>query len=79
MWHTHMHRTPKPVHEKLMVPWRPAEDPTLLDDVLAEFLKAVAEGRDPECSATDNLKTLAMVFASIKSAKERRMVRVDEV
>ena len=79
MWHAKMHRTPKPIHEKLPAPWRPPEDPTLLDDVLAEFLNAVGEGREPECSAQDNLKTLAMVFASIKSAREKRQVRIQEV
>lgn len=79
MWHTRMHRTNKPVHEKMLVDYRPAEDPTLLDDVLREFLSAVEQNREPECSATDNLKTLAITFAAIKSAKEKRRVELAEI
>ena len=79
MWHTHMHRTPKPVHELMIARWRPAEDPTLLDDVLNEFLTAMKKGREPECSGADNLHTLAMTFAAIKSAKENRRVKIEEI
>ena len=79
IWHSRMHRTPKPRHELIVERWRPPEDPTLLDDVLAEFVNAINQNREPECSASDNLKTLAMVFAAIKSAKEKRRVELSEV
>ena len=37
--------------------------------VVAEFLAAIEEGRRPETDGTDNIKSLAMVFAAIESAK----------
>jgi predicted dehydrogenase len=41
---------------------------------MAELLCAIGEKREPENSATDNLKTLAIVFAAMKSADEGRPV-----
>ncbi|NUP98607.1 MAG: Gfo/Idh/MocA family oxidoreductase [Armatimonadetes bacterium] len=49
------------------------------DAILAEFVAAVRERREPECSAADNLKSLAMVFAGIRSDQERRWVELDEL
>jgi len=46
-------------------------------DMISEFLAAIDEDREPECSAADNLKTLAMVFAAIRSAKENRRVTIE--
>jgi predicted dehydrogenase len=36
---------------------------------LAEFARAIYEGREPECSGRDNLGTLALVGAAVESAK----------
>ncbi len=47
--------------------------------VLAEFLSALAEKREPECSAQDNLHTLAMVFGAVESAKRRQWVELAEL
>lgn len=47
--------------------------------VLAEFVAAVREGRPPECSAQDNLQTLAMVFGAVRSAQEQRVVEMEEL
>lgn len=47
--------------------------------VLAEFVAAVSEGREPECSGADNLRSLALVFAAVRSAKERRVVDIAEI
>ncbi|NOZ20522.1 MAG: Gfo/Idh/MocA family oxidoreductase [Planctomycetes bacterium] len=47
--------------------------------ILDEFLSAVAEGREPECSGRDNLKSLAMTFATVKSAEEGRWVEMSEI
>ena len=47
--------------------------------ILTEFLAAVAEGREPECSGRDNLKSLAMTFATVKSAEEGRWVEMAEI
>lgn len=48
-------------------------------DIVTEFLAAVDEDREPECSAADHIKSLAMVFAVIKSAKEQRRVAISEL
>ncbi|MBW3625601.1 MAG: Gfo/Idh/MocA family oxidoreductase [Armatimonadetes bacterium] len=39
------------------------------DGLLAEFVSAIQEGREPECSGPDNLKSLAIVFAAVESAE----------
>ncbi len=57
-------------------------DPLPLVDtkaVLAEFVSAVKEKREPECSSQDNLKTLAMVFGAIESAKRKQWVEIAEL
>ena len=43
---------------------------------LIEFQDAIREGREPETSGRDNLNSLAMVFAVLKSASTRRRVKV---
>lgn len=59
----------------------PLDTPPLTgqDAILAEFLTARAEGREPECSGADNLKSLAMVFAGIRSDQEGRWVELAEL
>jgi predicted dehydrogenase len=44
--------------------------------VLAEFLDAIEQGRQPETASNDNIKSLAMVFAAIESAKARQRVTI---
>jgi predicted dehydrogenase len=75
IWHSHLHRTQEPFRrevERLEVP--PAEQA-----ILDEFFAAIRDDREPECSARDNLNSLAMVFAAIKSTKEGRRVRLEEL
>jgi predicted dehydrogenase len=43
---------------------------------LAEFARAIHEGREPECSGRDNLGTLALVAAAVESAKRRQPIDV---
>jgi predicted dehydrogenase len=43
---------------------------------LDEMLAALAEGRPPETDCHDNVKSIAMVFAAIESAREGRKVDV---
>lgn len=45
--------------------------------VLAELASAIAEGREPETSGRDNLRTLELVFGAIESAETARPVRLD--
>jgi len=47
--------------------------------VLAEFRRAVAEGREPETSGRDNLVSLATAMAVAQSSRERRPVSVAEL
>ncbi len=44
--------------------------------VIAEFLNAIESGRAPETVSTDNIKSLAMVFAAIESAKTGQRVTI---
>jgi hypothetical protein len=45
--------------------------------VIADFLDALEAGRTPESSGTDNIKSLAMVFGAIDSARTRQRVLID--
>ena len=45
-----------------------------LPGVLGEFLTALDEGREPETSARDNLKSLAMVFGTIEASESGEVV-----
>jgi predicted dehydrogenase len=47
--------------------------------VLEEARRAIRAGDEPECSATDNLLTLAAVLAIARSTEQRRPVRVEEL
>ncbi|MBD8065246.1 Gfo/Idh/MocA family oxidoreductase [Devosia sp. PTR5] len=44
--------------------------------VIAEFLDALEAGRAPETASTDNIKSLAMVFAAIESARTGQRVTI---
>jgi len=44
--------------------------------VIADFLAAIETGRQPETAGNDNIKSLAMVFAAIESAKTRQRVTI---
>jgi len=47
--------------------------------VLAELRRALAAGDEPECSAADNLRSLALVMALALSTVKRRPVQLEEV
>jgi predicted dehydrogenase len=64
------------VREKLNLDTERAGGPKAL---LVEFLTALKENRQPECNAEDNLKSMGMVFAAVKSAKEKREVSLSEL
>jgi predicted dehydrogenase len=46
---------------------------------LDEMLTFLRTGKTPQTEATDNIKSLAMVLAAIKSSREKRLVMIDEV
>jgi predicted dehydrogenase len=45
--------------------------------VLIDFFQAIANGTQPESTGSDNIKSLAMVFAAIESAKTRQRVEIE--
>jgi predicted dehydrogenase len=75
-WYSHQHRTQTPVTRQAVAH---DEVPEPEQAILTEFLSALEEDREPECSARDNLKSLTMVFGAIQSAKENRIVQLSEV
>jgi predicted dehydrogenase len=46
--------------------------------VIGAFLKAVETGEKPETSGEDNIRSLAMVFAAIESARTGKRVMIEE-
>ena len=44
--------------------------------VIADFLDAIESGAQPETAGSDNIKSLAMVFAAIESAKLKQRVSI---
>lgn len=44
--------------------------------VIADFLAAIVSGRPPETASTDNIKSLAMVFAAIESARTGQRIPI---
>ena len=74
--HSHLHRTDKNVDAREI-----KQDATAPGDqaMLDEFFAAIRDNRAPECNAQDNLKSLAMVFAAIQSARENREVQLSEL
>jgi predicted dehydrogenase len=57
----------------------PAPVPDLINghaSVIGEFLDAIETGAEPETSGSDNIKSLAMVFAAIESAVTRQRVLI---
>ena len=45
--------------------------------VIADFLRAIETGTPPETVGSDNVNSLAMVFAAIESAKTRQRILIE--
>jgi len=75
MFHSHLHRSDNPRTEQIDGDSVAPGEQAILD----EFLSSIKENREPECSAEDNLQSLAMVFGAIQSAKEGRTVKLSEL
>ena len=56
-------------------PWHNVQESVLL--IQRDFVACLRDGRHPETSGADNLRTLALVEAAYLSAAERRMVEPD--
>ncbi|WEZ82442.1 Gfo/Idh/MocA family oxidoreductase [Rhizobium sp. 32-5/1] len=62
----------------------PVNVPELADDaqthghasVISDFIAAIRDGSEPETASNDNIKSLAMVFAAIESARSRQRVTI---
>lgn len=67
LYYTHLHRA-QPRRRELIFPDDvPAQGGP--EALLTEFVAAVREGREPECHAADNIRSLAMVEACVRSAQ----------
>lgn len=73
--HAHLHRTDKPLRNEVFPAPAPGGGAAILD----EFFASIRDNRQPECNAVDNLKSITMVFAAIKSATEGRRIRLAEM
>ena len=72
---TRGHKTTNPGREEIPLDSLP-EAP--LQCILTEFFSAIEEGRAPECNSQDNIRSLAMTFAVVKSIEEKRWVGLSE-
>ncbi len=64
-------------HRVIDVPAAPREEETHGHaSVIADFLKSIRTGRPPETAGFDNIKSLAMVFGAIESAKTGQPVAI---
>ncbi len=73
---TEEHRTERPRRDEVAIAADARQGPAA---VLDEFVRALATGEEPECSGRDNLQTMAMTFAAVQSARERRRVELAEI
>lgn len=78
-FHSHLHRLAQGEEKVSRRRIEHLEVPPSQQAILDEFLGAIRENREPECSARDNLGSLAMVFAAIQSAREGRRVELAEL
>lgn len=67
MYLTHLHRTEQRRREQIFPDKAVHGDGA--DALLHEFVSAIREGREPECNASDNIRSLAMVEACVRSAQ----------
>jgi predicted dehydrogenase len=74
---TQEHRADTPRREEIPLATSDSTSSNLAS--LEEFLSALREQREPECSSRDNLNTMAMTFAARRSAEEGRKVELAEL
>lgn len=59
--------------------WTESWFPDAFVGTMAQLLRALESGGEPEISGRDNLRTMALVDAAYKSAQENRPVRLEEI
>jgi predicted dehydrogenase len=59
--------------------WKDVWFPDAFSGPMGELMLALEEGREPTISGRDNLKTMALVEACYRSAKEHRAVEIAEI
>jgi predicted dehydrogenase len=59
--------------------WEEVWFPDAFAGPMAELMRAVGEGREPETSGADNLHTMALVEACYRSARQHRALELREV
>lgn len=59
--------------------WKEVWFPDAFVGTMAQLLCALEEGREPEISGSDNLRTMALVDACYQSVRERRAVELREL
>lgn len=59
--------------------WKEVWFPDAFQGTMAQLLCALEEGREPEISGADNLKTMALIDAGYLSAREHRAVSPQEI
>ena len=59
--------------------WREVWFPDAFAGTMAQLLCALEDGKEPEISGSDNLKTVALVEACYRSAEQHRAVTLDEI
>ncbi|KRA99802.1 oxidoreductase [Devosia sp. Root685] len=67
----------RPLREVAIPAWDDDRVTREHESVIADFLDAVETGRSPESAASDNIKSLAMVFGAIESARTRQRVTIE--
>jgi len=58
-------------------PLSPADRVGGHEGIIRDFVAAIADGRQPETSGNDNIKSLAMVFGAVESARLGNTVPID--
>lgn len=77
LFHTLKHKQNPQIRDEVALDEKGTGGPKVL---LADFLDALKAKRQPECNAEDNLKSVGMVFAALKSAQEGgREVKLSEL
>ena len=76
LFHSHQHKADPKVRRQVELDDTGEGDQ---NPVLREFVAALSEDREPECSAADNIKSMGMVFAAVQSAKQGREIQIADL